>query len=465
MHRTTLAKYTKFSANELQQSLSDPQSCVVQVQLNEILNLRPRDCEHIVQGVRRCVTDKIGRHHPKLNGIVLGYAKIRIDNALTALRLDSPYLHVRATIDYYIFQPRIGSTLRGTVNYVSKRFVSAMIYRVFNVTVKLGKNSNKQLALNKGEEITFIVNSCDMKCEIPVIEGDLVTNGEIPVRIKQEPNAVESIGGTSEKTVTKEAETVDSTPPNVKQEPSPSKSKKSEKQKKPKKTTIVSNGTGSPDSDSSDVSDDEKSLLIKSLINDMFGDELGNGTSSKKHKKKKKKSTKKSSEDEPVVRVKEEPISTDEDSVDTSHVNGANGILTNGSSTSTIKKARTPEAVGKKRKIQFDLNATIASIKTEPTESKVTIADARKLENVNIYYRPADYICIASLRVNVNVKDQQYPVRKNTAVFWYCPDSPVHRHGCAAVSPSESFMQWYSMHRAHGIPDTFSIAVRKQSGA
>ncbi|XP_053668059.1 probable DNA-directed RNA polymerase I subunit RPA43 [Anopheles marshallii] len=386
MHRTTIAKYTTFSADELQKSLSDPLSCVAAVQLNEILSLRPRDCEHIVKGVRRCVTDKIGRYHPKVNGIVLGYAKIRIDNALSALRLDSPFLHVRSTIDYYVFQPRIGSTLRGTVNYVSKQFVSAVIYRVFNVTVKLGKFNNQQHTVKKGSDIAFIVKSCDMKSELPVIEGELVVNGVIPVRIKQEPDADSnksldsSDNDQEEENGTVEPEIPASTLPAIKQEAS--KTKKTKKQKEPEKTTIVSNGTGSvqlDSSDSSDDSDDEKNLLIKSLMSEVFGDEFTKAESSKKHKKKKGKSSKKKSMDEPV-RIKQEQISTDEEvasesgqNTSTSNAgsglsNGKNG-LTNGSSTISLKKNQ-PEVAEKRRKSQFDLNATITHIKTEPTESK-----------------------------------------------------------------------------------------------
>lgn len=298
MHRTTIAKYTKFSAEELQKSTADPLSCVAAVQLNEILSLRPRDCEHIVKGVKRCVTDKIGRYHAKLNGIVLGYAKIRVDNAPSALRLDSPYLHVRTTIDYYVFQPRIGSTLRGTVNYVSKNFVSAVIYRVFNVTVKLGQQTARLHALKNGSDISFTVNSCDMKSELPVIEGELVLNGVIPVRIKTEPG--EQNGDCDE--VEENAMETDT---GVKQEPKTPKKKASKKSKEVPEAVSraaappATNGVtaGMPvmdDSSSSESENDERSLLIKSLLGEMFGDEFTESTkSSKKDKKKKDKKEKK----------------------------------------------------------------------------------------------------------------------------------------------------------------------------
>lgn len=408
MHRTTIAKYTKFSAEELQKSTADPLSCVAAVQLNEILSLRPRDCEHIVKGVKRCVTDKIGRYHAKLNGIVLGYAKIRVDNALSALRLDSPYLHVRTTIDYYVFQPRIGSTLRGTVNYVSKNFVSAVIYRVFNVTVKLGQQTARLHALKNGSDISFTVNSCDMKSELPVIEGELVLNGVIPVRIKTEPG--EQNGDCDEvEEIAMETDTI------VKQEPKTPKKKASKKSKEVPEAVsraaappATTNGVtaGMPvmdDSSSSESENDERSLLIKSLLGEMFGDEFTESTkSSKKDKKKKDKKEKKEKKEKkkspqkstggPVetVRIKQEVLSSDDDEPSAvveqqptgstqgkakSKKNGTNGVRLNGSAATPASpdaakcETTTTTTSAKKRKIRFDLNDTVVHIKTEPTES------------------------------------------------------------------------------------------------
>ncbi|XP_041782112.1 probable DNA-directed RNA polymerase I subunit RPA43 [Anopheles merus] len=402
MHRTTIAKYTKFSAEELQKSTADPLSCVAAVQLNEILSLRPRDCEHIVKGVKRCVTDKIGRYHAKLNGIVLGYAKIRVDNALSALRLDSPYLHVRTTIDYYVFQPRIGSTLRGTVNYVSKNFVSAVIYRVFNVTVKLGKQTARLHALKNGSDISFTVNSCDMKSELPVIEGELVLNGVIPVRIKTEQGAQN--GGDCDEV----EEVAMETDAGVKQEPKTPKKKASKKSKEVPEavsraaTPPATNGVtaGMPlmdDSSSSESENDERSLLIKSLLGEMFGDEFTESTKSskkdkkkkdKKEKKQKKKSPQKSTVPVETVRIKKEVLSSDEDEPSAaveqqptgstqgkakSKKNGTNGVRLNGSAATPASpdavNGETTTTPAKKRKIRFDLNDTVVHIKTEPTES------------------------------------------------------------------------------------------------
>uniref|UniRef100_A0A182JUN9 RPA43 OB domain-containing protein n=1 Tax=Anopheles christyi TaxID=43041 RepID=A0A182JUN9_9DIPT len=389
MHRTTIAKFTKFSAEELKKSLADPLSCVVAVQLNEILSLRPRDCEHIVKGVRRCVTDKIGRYHAKVNGIVLGYAKIRVDNALSALRLDSPYLHVRATIDYYVFRPQIGSTLRGTVNYVSKEFVSAVIYRVFNVTVKLGTNANQKHKIKKDTEISFTVKSCDMKSELPVIEGELVLNGILPVCVKREPGIEDEDSSIEEQQEDDleenaiEPETVDDPTTSlpevtIKKEPITPKHRQLTKQTLPKKVPTASNGgaaalanfPSSDDSSSSESEDNEKSLLINSLLGSMFGDEFTNSKkSSKKDKKKKKekKSPQKTIVPE-TVKIKQEPISTDEDEPSDNKQNSTNGFRSNGN-VAASPDVDDVQTTGKKRKIRFNLNHTIVSYETEPTES------------------------------------------------------------------------------------------------
>uniref|UniRef100_A0A182N3P8 RPA43 OB domain-containing protein n=1 Tax=Anopheles dirus TaxID=7168 RepID=A0A182N3P8_9DIPT len=401
MNRTTIAKYTKFSAEELQQSVSDPLSCVAAVQLNEILSLRPRDCEHIVKGVRRCVTDKIGQYHPKLGGIVLGYAKIRIDNALSALRLDSPYLHVRATIDYFVFQPLVDRKLRGTVNYVSKGFVCAVLYRVFNVTVKLVQKGMKNVT--KGSEIAFIVRSCNMRSEIPVIEGELVdTDGGVdPLGIKQEPGVkkrsnnvvkMEEVDEEEEEEMdeedqpqekadaqeerqlpssTEETETVDSNVPVVvKQEPKTPKQSKKQKQKEsaPSVPTVANGLAAAAASESDSDSNDEQSLRIKSLLGQVFGKEFTSATSSsrKKQKSKQKKSPEKSSTATEAISIKQEILSDAEDI--SSEQNGSK-FTPNGYST-PAPHVNGVNGTGKKRKIQFDLTPTVSHIKTEPTESR-----------------------------------------------------------------------------------------------
>uniref|UniRef100_A0A2M4ALJ9 Putative dna-dependent rna polymerase i n=1 Tax=Anopheles triannulatus TaxID=58253 RepID=A0A2M4ALJ9_9DIPT len=343
MHRSTIAKFTKFSVEELQRAVCDPLSCVAKVQSNEILGLRPRDCEQITRGVRRCVTDRIGRYHSKVSGIVLGYAKIRIENAMPAFRADSPYLHVRATIDYFVFRPRVGSTLRGIVNYVSKEFVSAVMFQVFNVTVKL----TKSWSVKKGSEISFIVQSCDMKSQLPIIEGELVTLG-----IKQEPVETETTATSPAVATTNGAEKRrQSIEEDTEEPPASKKAKKSIKQKpQPSEPSAVN---GSPEGKSDDDSV-EKSDMIRSLMASMLG-KFGKDKSKKKSKKSKDNASSSILEGQEVplnVNIKQEPSIV----ADTSTINGA--------STPIVKEEKVES---RKRKIRFNLPSedSLTPIKTE----------------------------------------------------------------------------------------------------
>uniref|UniRef100_A0A2M4CIC5 Putative dna-dependent rna polymerase i n=1 Tax=Anopheles darlingi TaxID=43151 RepID=A0A2M4CIC5_ANODA len=348
MHRSTIAKFTKFSVEELQRAVCDPLSCVAKVQSNEILGLRPRDCEQITRGVRRCITDRIGRYHPKVSGIVLGYAKIRIENTMPAFRSDSPYLHVRATIDYFVFRPRVGSTLRGIVNYVSKDFVSAVMFRVFNVTVKL----TKPRSVKKGSEISFIVQSCDMKSQLPIIEGELVTLG-----IKQEPVETDTTT-TSLAVAVSTTDFVEKRPQFIEEDledrPAPKKAKKSIKQKPQPSEPTTMNGSQEEKEPLSDDSS-EKSDLIRSLMASMLG-KIDKNKSKKKSKKSKDNafsSTVDIQEVTPNVSIKQElSIAT----VDRTTINGA--------STPIVKEEKLES---KKRKIRFNLPSedSLTPIKTE----------------------------------------------------------------------------------------------------
>uniref|UniRef100_A0A2M4BRG9 Putative dna-dependent rna polymerase i n=1 Tax=Anopheles marajoara TaxID=58244 RepID=A0A2M4BRG9_9DIPT len=369
MRRSTIAKFTKFSVEELQRAVCDPLSCVAKVQSNEILGLRPSDCEQITRGVRRCVTDRIGSYHPKVAGIVLGYAKIRIENTMPAFRSDSPYLHVRATIDYFVFRPRVGSTLRGIVNYVSKDFVSAVMFQVFNVTVKL----TKPRSVKKDSEISFIVQSCDMKSQLPIIEGELVTLG-----IKQEP--VETEATTTSPVVAAAAVTngaekrPQSTEEDTEERPAPKKAKKAVKQKpQPSEPTEVN---GSPEGkEPSDDDSAEKSDLIRSLMASMLG-KMGKSKSKKKSKKSKDNASSSSSSSR-ILDVQEVTLNADikqELSIETAAAADQSTII--GASTPIVKEEKRES---KKRKIRFNLPSedTLTPIKTEHRNGGVALQNGK----------------------------------------------------------------------------------------
>ncbi|XP_035794302.1 DNA-directed RNA polymerase I subunit RPA43-like [Anopheles albimanus] len=359
MHRSTIAKFTKFSVEELQRAVCDPLSCVAKVQSNEILGLRPRDCEQITRGVRRCVTDRIGSYHAKVAGIVLGYAKIRIENTMPAFRSDSPYLHVRATIDYFVFRPRVGSTLRGIVNYVSKDFVSAVMFRVFNVTVKL----TKPRSVKKGSQISFIVQSCDMKSQLPIIEGELVTIG-----IKQEPTepgetAISPVAGATTKVAEKRPQ---STEQDTEERPVPKKAKMSIKQEAQPSEPTAANGLPE-EKEPSDDDSVEKSDLIRSLMANVLG-KFGKSKNKKKSKKSKDNASSSIRDIQEVslnVDIKKEPSIV---TADQSTIIGA--------STPIVKEEK---IASKKRKIRFNLPSedTLTPIKTEHRNGGVALQNGK----------------------------------------------------------------------------------------
>lgn len=56
-------------------------------------------------------------------------------------------------------------------------------------------------------------------------------------------------------------------------------------------------------------------------------------------------------------------------------------------------------------------------------------------------------------------------VRGATYLFEQTLSSGTQSHGCCGISPSESLIQWYNMHRAHFIAVVYSRLDLKQSGA
>ncbi|XP_055607962.1 uncharacterized protein LOC129755473 [Uranotaenia lowii] len=169
----TFTKYTKYSVKELESYVADRNACVQKLNWLDLVSVLPKYLGNIPEGVREYLTAKIGTYDRKVDGIILAFKNTKILSPLSAIRPNSVRLHMQVRSDFYVFRPQCGSVIEGTANYVSSNYISAVIYRVFNVTIKLG--SQKQLRdIGQGSVVSFRIKSYDMKSDLPYIEGELI---------------------------------------------------------------------------------------------------------------------------------------------------------------------------------------------------------------------------------------------------------------------------------------------------
>ncbi|XP_058821311.1 uncharacterized protein LOC131683394 [Topomyia yanbarensis] len=172
MSGNTFTKYTKYTVKELESYVADPDAYVQKIEWDDFVAVLPKFLGNISEGVRACLLQKIGTYDRKVDGIILAFKNTKILSPLLAIRPNSVRVHVKVKTELYVFRPIGGSVIGGTVQYVSSNYLSAVIYRVFNVTIKLQKQKLKNIS--RGSEIKFVIKSFDMKNDLPYIEGELV---------------------------------------------------------------------------------------------------------------------------------------------------------------------------------------------------------------------------------------------------------------------------------------------------
>lgn len=172
MEKTKL-KYIKYTKQELDKYVKDKGSCVNLLKTDMHISFPPWGFANFQETVTNIISrSKVGKYDRKLDGIVLDVRNIKVFGTNYAVHDDDPYNHIDLIANFYVFQPRIGAVITGIVKHISHRHVSAIIYRVFNVSIRFKRQMNRSLEINS--KITFKIKKFDLQDGLPYIEGELV---------------------------------------------------------------------------------------------------------------------------------------------------------------------------------------------------------------------------------------------------------------------------------------------------
>ncbi|XP_034666022.1 DNA-directed RNA polymerase I subunit RPA43 isoform X1 [Drosophila subobscura] len=174
-----LQKYVKFSPQELETYANNPESCVKCINTDMHLSMGPYGMASFKRALHELlIRTKVGIYDANLSAIVLGIKNIKVLGQTAALRADDPTLHLLINADFYVFQPMEGAVLHGVVRHISKHQVSALIYRVFNATIRFTNNKNTREGITMDQDISFRIKSFNMANVMPYIEGELLLDEE-----------------------------------------------------------------------------------------------------------------------------------------------------------------------------------------------------------------------------------------------------------------------------------------------
>ncbi|KAH8279945.1 hypothetical protein KR054_011744 [Drosophila jambulina] len=177
-----LQKYIKFSGKELEKYASNPESCVRCINTDMHLAMGPYGMASFKHALHELlIRTKVGIYNSGLDGIVLGIKNIKMLGHTAALRADDPTMHLVINADFYVFRPVTGAILTGVVRHISKHHVSAVIYRVFNTSIRFTNKKNSRESMVMDQKIKFRIKNFDISNAMPYIEGELLLeDGEEP---------------------------------------------------------------------------------------------------------------------------------------------------------------------------------------------------------------------------------------------------------------------------------------------
>lgn len=177
-----LQKYIKFSAKELDKYATTPGSCVRCINTDKHLAMGAYGMANFKHALHELlIRTKVGFYDSGLDGIVLGIKNIKMLGHTAALRADDPTMHLVINADFYVFRPVTGAILDGVVRHISKHQVSAVIYRVFNTTIRFTNQKHSRESIEMEQEIKFRIKNFDVSNAMPYIEGELLLeDGEEP---------------------------------------------------------------------------------------------------------------------------------------------------------------------------------------------------------------------------------------------------------------------------------------------
>lgn len=169
----TKLKYIKYTKQELDKYVLDKGSCVNLINSDMHISFPPWGFSNFQETVTNIISrSKIGKFDTKMDGIVLDVRNIKVFGTSYAVHDDDPYNHINLNANFYVFQPRLGAIITGVVKHISHRHVAAIIYRVFNVSIRFKKPPNNKLEINKNIKVK--IKKFDLQDGLPYIEGELI---------------------------------------------------------------------------------------------------------------------------------------------------------------------------------------------------------------------------------------------------------------------------------------------------
>ena len=96
-----------------------------------------------------------------ISGVPVAYRSVRLLENYGYLIDDQPYIHVDVTVEFIVFCPRDGCTVRAVVNQKRSDHISGLVLGLFNIAVTLRSKQSDEIMshIDSGQELLLKVTN------------------------------------------------------------------------------------------------------------------------------------------------------------------------------------------------------------------------------------------------------------------------------------------------------------------
>ncbi|XP_076332564.1 RNA polymerase I subunit F [Tachypleus tridentatus] len=155
--------------------ISDKFSCVKHIRKSIHIPLSPVYIGDEVKGVLHLLNCWKRQYIKSLQGVLIGFQNISFVQSQGLIITDQPFIHLDVAADFYVFQPVVGSIIRGKINRLSPEHVGCVALGCINVSIQLTRCLSPELIpyLRVGQEVFLKVSSIDFQRKILHIGGKI----------------------------------------------------------------------------------------------------------------------------------------------------------------------------------------------------------------------------------------------------------------------------------------------------
>ncbi|XP_070564776.1 DNA-directed RNA polymerase I subunit RPA43-like [Ptychodera flava] len=155
---------------EAKQCVDDPYSCFKLLNTTKHIALPPCYLGKLKTGVDEELNSEIRLFSDSLNGVLIAYDNVKLLQPFGNILDDQPYVHFDIQLDMIIFQPTVGSLVRGVVHKIEVDHVGCLVHGCFNAAIlkpEHVRNGWKGAGLTMGQE--FILRVVQIETERGVL--------------------------------------------------------------------------------------------------------------------------------------------------------------------------------------------------------------------------------------------------------------------------------------------------------